>query len=173
MAAVPPDTQGWRPRPATAVPAWSGQGRKPTRPRGLAGDAQPDAVAPLAASWSPACWGRRTLKEGSQGPLVARFAALRGIARREGWPGPAVGLVLRRPRVPGERQTSVRHAPADPALATLVRLSGRRWPMETCGEDGTQDLGMGADEGRGWRGWHHHRTRGILAHVLLARMGLR
>jgi SRSO17 transposase len=41
VAEVPHDTQVWRQRPATAVPAWSGQGRKPTRTRVLAGEATP------------------------------------------------------------------------------------------------------------------------------------
>ena len=73
---------------------------------------------------------RRTIKEGSKGPLVARFAALRVIALREGLPGPEVWLVLRRNLVTGELKTSVSNAPADTPLATLVRLSGMRWPIE-------------------------------------------
>jgi SRSO17 transposase len=45
FAEVPHDTQVWRQRPATAVPTWSGQGRKPTRTRVLAGDTKPAEVA--------------------------------------------------------------------------------------------------------------------------------
>jgi SRSO17 transposase len=169
FAEVPHDTQVWQHRPATAVPPWAGQGRKPTRIRVLAGEAQPDAVALLAAAWPPDRWVQRTIKEGSKGPLVARFAALRVIARREGLPGPEVWLVLRRNLVTDELKTSLCHAPADTPLATLVRLSGMRWPIETCFEDGKQCLGMGDDEVRGWRGWHHHMTLCILAHFFLVR----
>jgi hypothetical protein len=79
-------------------------------------------------------------------------------------------LVLRRNRLAGELKTDVCHAPADTPLATLVRLSGMRWPIETCFEDGKQYLGMGDDEVRSWRGWHHHMTRCILAHFFLVRM---
>src|SRR5262245_49199038 len=50
FAEVPHDTQVWRQRPATAVPPWSGRGRKPTRTRRQAGEAEPEAVALLAAS---------------------------------------------------------------------------------------------------------------------------
>jgi SRSO17 transposase len=168
VAEVPHDTHVWRQRPATAVPAWSGQGRKPTRTRVLAGEAQPDAVAQLAA-WRPAHrWMRRTIKEGRQGPLVARVVAL-----REGVPGPEVWLVLRRNPVTGELKASLCNAPADTPLATLVRLSGMRWPIETGFEDGKQYLGMGDDEVRGWRGWHHHMTRCLLAHGFLVRACLR
>ena len=173
LAEVPHDTQVWRHRPATAVPAWSGQGRKPTRTRVPTGEGQPDTVTSLAASLAPDCWVRRTIKEGSKGPLVARFAALRVVALREGMPGPEVWLVLRCHLGTGELKTSVRNAPADTPLAALVRLSGRRWPIETCCEDGKQYVGMGDDEVRGWRGWHHPMTLCILAHFFLVRICLK
>jgi SRSO17 transposase len=173
FAEVPHDTQVWRQRPATAVPAWSGQGRKPTRTRVRAGEAKPAEVAHVAASRPADRWVRRTIKEGSKGPLVARFAALRVVAVREGLPGPEVWLVLRRNRLTGELKTYLCNAPADTPLATLVRLSGMRWPIETCFEDGKQYLGMGDDEGRSWRGWHHHMTLCILAHGFLVRACLR
>ena len=99
--------------------------------------------------------------------MVADFAALRAIGARGGLPGPEVWLVLRRNVVTGELKTYLSHAPAATSLPTLVRLSGRRWPIETCFEDGQQYLGMGDYEVRSWRGWHHHRTRCLLAHVFL------
>ena len=110
------------------------------------------------------------MKEGSKGPLVADCATVRVIARREGLPGPEVWLVLRRNAQTGDLKTSVSNAPADTALPRLVRLSGMRWPMETCFEDSKQSLGMGDDEVRSWRGWHHHMTFCILAHGFLVRV---
>jgi SRSO17 transposase len=169
FAEVPHDTQLWRQRPATGVPSWSGQGRKPTRRRVLTGEAEPEAVAPLAAALPADRWRRHTIKEGSKGPLVARFAAMRVIAVREGLPGPEVWLVLRRNVLTGELKTYLSNAPADTLLTTLVRLSGMRWPIETCFEDGKQYLGLGDYEVRSWRGWHHHMTLGILAHFFLVR----
>jgi SRSO17 transposase len=173
FAEIPHDTQVWHHRPATAVPPWAGQGRKPTRRRVLAGEAPPDAVALLAAAVPPDRWVQRTIKEGRKGPLVAHFAALRVIAMREGLPGPEVWLVLRRNLATDELKTYLCNAPADIPLATLVRLSGMRWPIETCFEDGKQYLGLGDYEVRGWRGWHHHMTLCILAHFFLVRMCLR
>ena len=146
-AEVPHDTQVWRQRPATAVPPWSGQGRKPTCTRVLAGEAQLEEVAQLAA-------------------------ALRVIEVREGLPGPEVWLVLRRNLLTGELKTYLSNAPIDTPLATLVWLSGMRWPIETCFEDGKQYVGMGDYEVRGWRGWHHHMTLCILAHFFLVRVCL-
>ena len=173
FAEVPHDTQVWQHRPATAVPPWAGQGRKPTRTRVLAGEAQLEKVAQLAAALPADRWTQHTIKEGSKGPLVARFAALRVIAGRGGLPGPAVWLVVRRNLLTGELKTYLSNAPIDMPLATLVRLSGMRWPIETCFEDGKQYVGMGDDEVRGWRGWHHHMTLCILAHFFLVRACLR
>jgi SRSO17 transposase len=173
FAEVPHDTQVWRQRPATAVPPWAGQGRKPTRPRVLTGEAQLAEVAQLAAALPADRWTRHTIKEGSKGPLVARFAMLRVIAVRGGSPGPEVWLVLRRHELTGELKTYLSNAVADMPLTTLVRLSGMRWPIETCFEDGKQYLGMGDYEVRGWRGWHHHMTLCILAHFFLVRVCLR
>jgi hypothetical protein len=43
-------------------------------------------------------------------------------------------LVLRRPMETGELKTYLCHAPRDTALATQGRMSGMRWPIETCFE---------------------------------------
>jgi hypothetical protein len=61
--------------------------------------------------------------------MVADCATLRVIAVREGVPGPEVWLVLRRNALTGALKTYLRNAPAAIALLTLVRLSGRRWPI--------------------------------------------
>jgi SRSO17 transposase len=173
LAEVPHDTQVWQQRPATAVPAWSGQGRKPTRARLVKGAPAAKSVVAVAESLPPERWSRQTIKEGRKGPLVADFAAMRVIAVRDGLPGPEVWLVLRRNVLTGELKTYLSHAPTATPLKTLVRLSGMRWPIETCFEDSKQSLGMGDYEVRSWRGWHHHMTRCILAHFLLVRVRLR
>jgi SRSO17 transposase len=172
LAEVPHDTRVWRQRPATRLPTWLGQGRPPTRVRVLEGAPEPRAVAQLAAALPAASWRRRTIKEGSKGPLVAEFAAVRVIAVRDGLPGPEVWLLLRRHPLTGELKTYLSNAPAKTSLATLLRQSGMRWPIETCFEDGKQYLGMGAYEVRSWRGWHHHMTLVILAHFFLVRVQL-
>jgi SRSO17 transposase len=104
-AEVPPDPRGWPQRPATGLPSWSGQGRPPTRGRLLAGEPESITVAQLAARLPAKGWRRRTLKAGSQGPLVARFARVWVTAGREGLPGPEVWLVLRQRVVTGELKT--------------------------------------------------------------------
>ena len=95
--------------------------------------------------------------------LVLMFAMLPLI----GW------RVVRRHPLTGELKPSLRHAPGARTLATLGRLSGRRWPIETCGADGKPSLGMGDEAGRGWRGWPHPLPLCMLAHFLPVRGGLR
>ena len=95
------------------------------------------------------------------------------IGVREGLPGPAVWLILRRNEQTGELKTSLSNAPPDTPLTTLVRMSGMRWPIEICFADGKQYLGLGDYEVRSWRGWHHHMTLCILAHFFLVRLQCR
>jgi SRSO17 transposase len=172
FAEVPQDTRVWCERPATAVPAWSGRGRKPSRERLVAGTPAARDVAELAAELPTSAWSRQIIKEGSQGPLVADFALLRVIAVRDGLPGPQVWLVLRR-TLDGELKTYLCNAPAATNQARLIRASGMRWPIETCFESGKQYLGMGDYEVRSWRGWHHHMTLVIVALSFLVRLQCR
>jgi SRSO17 transposase len=169
FAEVPHDTRVWRQRPETAVPQWSGWGRKPTRARLCPGQAEAEEVKAVAASLPSAQWSRQLIKEGSKGPLVADFAVSRVVAVRDGLPGPEVWLVLRRNLETWELKTYVCNAPTATSLKTLARLSGMRWPIETCFEEGKQYLGLGHYEVRSWRGWHHHMTLCLLAHFFLVR----
>ena len=113
------------------------------------------------------------LKEGTKGPLIADFTALRVTAVRDGLPGPDVWLVFRRNVSTGEIKFYLCNAPVEIPLSTLVRLSGMRWPIEPCFEEGKQHLGLGDYEVRTWKGWHHHMTLCILAHHLLVRVRLK
>ena len=172
-AEVPHDTRVWLARPATSIPPWSGRGRPPTRVQVVAAAPAPQTVAELAAALPASAWSRQLIKEGSKGPLVADCAALRVVAVRDGLPGPDVWLVLRRNGETGELKTYLSNAPTDTPLAELVRVSGMRWPIERCFEEGKQQLGLGDYEVRSWRGWQHHMTLCILAHFFLVRLQCR
>ena len=173
FAEVPHDTHVWQARPATAVPEWSGRGRKPTRAQVLDPTVIPDTVVEIAGQLPSHAWSQHVIKEGSQGPLVAEFAFTRVIAVRDGLPGPEVWLVLRRSLTDGELKTYLCNAPTATAKARLVRSSGMRWPIETCFEISKQELGMGDYELRSWRGWHHHMTLVILALSFVVRLQCR
>jgi len=170
FAEVPHDTQVWQARPATAVPDWSGRGRKPTRERVVADAPAPQTVAALAHRLPANAWSQQLIQEGSQGPQVAEFALVRVSAVRDGLPGPEVWLVLRRSLTDGELKTYLCNAPAAIPQQRLVRTSGVRWPIEICFATGKQELGMGDYEVRSWRGWHHHLTLVIVALAFLVRV---
>jgi SRSO17 transposase len=172
-AEVPHDTCVWLDRPGTCVPKWSGRGRKPTRERLVAGASDPQSVVAVAASLSITNWTRHTIKEGSKGPIVADFAALRVVTVRDHLPGPDVWLIFRRAVSTGKLKVYLSNAPMKTPLSTLVRLSGMRWPIESSFEEGKQLVGMGHYQVRSWTGWHHHMTMCILAHFFLVRLKLR
>lgn len=173
FAEVPHNTRVWRTRPDTAVPAWSGHGRKPTKERLLPGQPESEEVAAIAADLPESVWSRQTIKEGSKGPMVADFACLRVVACRDSLPGPNLWLVLRRQPNSNELKCYLSNAPINTPLDTFVWLSGMRWPLETCFEEGKQEIGLGDYQMRSWTGWHHHMTLCILAHFFLVRLKLR
>jgi SRSO17 transposase len=173
FVAVPHSTRVWEERPATHIPPRRGRGRRPHRERLVEGAPKARTVLEVATALPTEAWTRQTIKEGSQGPMVAEFAALRVVAVRDTLPGPDVWLVLRRQSETGELKTSLGNAPVDITLEKLVPMSGMRWPIETCFEDSKPLLGMGDYAVRSWTGWHHHRTLIILAHFFVVRMSLR
>jgi SRSO17 transposase len=174
LAEVDKDTRLWLTRPQTAVPRpKSNRGRKPTRRQLLEGAPTAQSVTQIAADLPPSAWSRHPIKEGSKGPIVADFACLPAVAVRHGLPGPAVWLVLRRDLNDGQLKFFLSNAPLETPLATLVWLSGMRWPVESCFEHGKQELGLADYQVRSWTGWHHHMTLCILAHFFLVRMQLR
>jgi SRSO17 transposase len=173
LAEVEPRTRVWLARPKTEIPAGSGQGRPPSRLQLAPQEPEPIAVEQVVAALPVSAWSRHTIKEGSKGPLVAEFAALRVVAVRDTLPGPDVWLVVRRDVTSGECKYFLSNAPADTPLTTFVWLSGLRWPIETCFEDGKQEIGLGDYQVRSWTGWHHHMTLCILAHFFLVRLQLR
>jgi len=170
---VPHTTRGWEERPATHIPPWGGRGRRPQRERLVEGAPEARTVREMAGALPAEAWTRQTIKEGSQGPRVADFAARRVLAVRDTLPGPAVWVGLRRHIETGELQTYRCNAPVDTALAKLVQMSGMRWPIATCCEDSKQLLGMGDYAVRSWSGWHQQMTLVILAHFFVVRMSLR
>jgi SRSO17 transposase len=170
LAEVPANTSVWLKRPRTEVPPWSGRGRKPTRVHLAEGEPEAQAVSLVAAQLPPKAWHRYTIKEGSKGPIVAEFAALRVINSRNHLPGHQVWLICRRDLLSDEHKFYLSNAPAETALPAFVRVSGLRWPIESCFEEGKQELGLGDYQVRSWLGWHHHMTLCILAYFFLVRI---
>ncbi len=186
LAEVPGMTMVWPLRdPATGTPCAPPRVWVPPTPPGRRGRSfvkermHPEGARPVRVDTlfrhSPAhAWRRYRILEGSKGPLVAEFAAVRALTTRHGLPGPEVWVLVRRAVGESGAEPDVKiylsNAPADTLLAELVRVSGMRWPIESCFEEGKSEVGLDHYELRSWPGWHHHMTLVILAHHFLVRM---
>lgn len=174
------DTDGWRyvlqvpldlevfTLPATlTLEQRGGRGRKRQRPRLAAGSPRPIPVGTVLAQWDAAAWTTLTVGEGAQGPLTYHVAALRVWESRDGLPGRACWLVLRRNQDGSEGRCYVSNAPVEVGLWTLARVSSNRWPIETEFQIDKGELGMDEYEVRSWQGWHHHMVLSLLAGAFL------
>jgi SRSO17 transposase len=173
LAEVPCDTRVWLSRPKTELPEWTGKGRKPSRKRLKADSAKAQRVDELAHALPETVWHHLSIKEGSKGPMLADFACLKVVSVRNGLPGPDQLLILKRDVFSGDIKYYLSNAAKDTPLEEFARVSSLRWSIESCFEEGKQELGMGDYQRRSWTGWHHHMTLVILAHFFLVRLKLR
>ena len=174
FAEVPASTKVWEGEPPVEPAGVGPRGRPRKHPRVAAGVARAEEVRQIAARLPARAWQRATIKEGSKGPIEADFAGVRVTRARRGRPGLAGWLIVRRSLTETpEVKYFLSNAPASCPQATLVRVSGLRWPVETALEEAKGELGMDHYETRTWRGWHHHMTQTFLAHHFLVRLRLR
>ncbi len=117
----------------------------------------PGAGLPLTA-WQTTLWRNGTKKK-----LASPFAAVpvgpanRDFERSE--PLPEQWRLIEWPKQEAHpAKYWLRNLAADTSLATLVATANRRWIIERHYEELKQELGLGHDKGRGWRGFHHHAT---------------
>jgi len=137
----------------------------PPRPVEVQPAAQP--VRGVAAALRPTRWTTVTVADGAQGPRTHRFAALRVRESRDGVPGRACWLVLRRDLDGSEPKFYLSNAPEDAPLAALARVGATRWTVETEFQTSKGLVGLDEYEVRSWPGWHHHITLCLLANAFL------
>ena len=161
-------TQIWRRHPAVIIPPWSGRGRKPTKQRLKTPSNRAYRVDEVLTRLPKTAWVRRTVKEGSKGPIVCDFAFVRVTECRQGLPGSRVWLIIRRNVAnPSAVKFYFSNAPEAIAALELVRMRGMRWPVELSFAESKTELGMDQYETRSWQGWQHHLTLVMLAHHFL------
>jgi SRSO17 transposase len=143
LVAIPSETRCWLQRPWTAEKRYRYQGEARAKRVVVAPDRAPSTVAALAANLPAASWYRRKVSEGTQGPIEYEFARQRVTLCKEGLPDRTVWLVIK--RTMGTEPTYSYYssnAPASTPLRTFVWLSGLRWAVEQCFEEGKTELGM-------------------------------
>jgi hypothetical protein len=135
---------------------------------------KPMTVQELAKNINDYFWYRRTVSEGTKGPIVYEFTRRRVILAAAGLPQKAVWLLIRR-NLGDDRQYSffISNASSSTSLKTLVWLSGLRWAIEQCFEETKTELGMDHYEVRKFPGWQHHMLTCMLAHFFLWHLKIR
>jgi SRSO17 transposase len=167
LVAIPSETRCWLQRPRTADKHYRYKGEARAK-RVVEPDSAPCMVATVAASLPAASWYRRKVSEGTKGPIMYEFARQRVTLCKEGLPARTVWLVIKRTVGAAPSYAyAISNAPASTPLSTLVWLSGLRWAVEQCFEEGKTELGMNHYEVRKYAGWHHHMLMTMLAHFFL------
>jgi SRSO17 transposase len=168
FVAIPSETRCWLQRPQTEEKCYTSRGEARAKRVVVAATPAPCSVAAVAASLPASSWHERTGSEGTQGPITYAFARQRVTLGKEGLPERTVWLVIK--RTLGDEPTysyAISNAPASTPLRTFVWLSGVRWAVEQCFEEGKTELGMAHYEVRKYPGWHHHILTTMLAHFFL------
>lgn len=129
-------------------------------------------VGTLAAEVPAECWQRVSAGDGAKGPRWYDWTVtMLNSPEPQQW---RRWLLIRRSI---EDQTDVAYylcgAPADTALAELVRVAGSRWAVEECFETAKGEVGLDQYEVRSWAGWYRHMTLALFAQALLAVIRLR
>ncbi len=170
---VPVNTRVWLRTPPVQPPGPGLLSRPRLHPRVAPSAPRPLELRALATQLPRSAWQRRTIKEGSRGPIEADFAFARVTAVRNSLPGPRVWATFRRALAdPTEIKCYLSNAPSHCPPAELVRVTGLRWPIETALEEGKGEVGQDHYETRSWLGWHHHMLQSFQAHLFLMRLRL-
>jgi SRSO17 transposase len=174
LVAIPSETRCWLQRPRIEDKRYRYQGEVRSKRVVADPDSAPSMVATLAARLPASSWYRRKVSEGTKGPITYEFARQRVTLCKDGLPDRTVWLVLK--RTLGAEPSyayAISNAPESIPLSTLVWLSGLRWAVEQCFEEGKTELGMDHYEIRTYAGWHHHMLTTMLAHFFLWHLKLR
>jgi SRSO17 transposase len=168
LVAISSETRCWLQRPQTADRCYTYKGEARSKRVVVGPEHAPRTVAALAANLPASCWYQRKVSEGTKGPIVYVFARQRVPLCKEGLPERTVWLVIKRTLGADPVYSyAISNAPASTPLRTLVWLSGVRWAIEQCCEEGKTELGMAHYEVRKYPGWHHHMLTTMLAHFFL------
>jgi SRSO17 transposase len=168
FVAIPADARCWLQAPRTTEQVYRYKEEVRSKRVVVAPDTAPCSVAALAARLPASRWYRRQVSEGTKGPIVYEFARQRVTLCKDGLPERTVWLVIK--RTLGAEPTYsyyISNAPASMSLRIFVWLSGLRWAIEQCFEEGKTELGMAHYEVRKYPSWHHHMLTTILAHFFL------
>ncbi len=174
LVAIPADTRCWLHGPVMQTHSYRYRGQPRTKRIVTPKDSHPPTVEMIAKRLPETCWYRRTVSEGTKGPIIYEFTKRQVTLCREGIPDRAVWLVLK--RTIGAEPSYwyyISNAPLSTRLPTFVWLSGVWWAIEQGFEEAKTELGMDHYEVRKHPGWQHHMLICMLAHFFLWHVKIR
>ena len=165
FADIPNNTLVFRERPIHFIPAYSGKGRKPTRPKT---EFLPIHVKSFVDD-DEIPWNNVVLGIGAKGPIVARDKIIRVTEVRDDFSGQDVWLYIRK-----LEDNSIKYAlcnePADSAPEIIRKPALMRWSIEQCFNECKDHLGMDQYEVRSWPGWRRHILITLIAHLFVNKL---
>ncbi|MCX5822757.1 MAG: transposase [Deltaproteobacteria bacterium] len=174
LVALPRDTLCWLQDPATMDKTYRYTGEKRTKRILAETEKKTITFDKIARGTNDYFWYRRTVSEGTKGPVIYEFMKRRVVLCKEGQPDRTVWLIVRRTLGEGATYSYfISNAGRSTPLKTFVWLSGVRWAIEQCFEEAKSDLGMDHYDVRKFPGWRHHMLTCMLAHFFLGHMRIR
>ena len=152
-------------RPDTAVPAYSGRGRMPTKEKP---EFEPRKVSEIAED-SEFPWNDVVLGIGAKGPVFAKDKCIQVIEVRDCLPGKDIWLYIRKLEN-GELKYALCNAPLDSPLDEIRKPALMRWSIEQCFKECKKYLGMDHYEARSWNAWHRHTLFTFMAHLFIVKL---
>ena len=174
FVSVGADTRCFMAQPMTVTKQYKYKGETRTKTVLSSEENTPITVKEIARNINNYFWYRRTVSEGTKGPITYEFTKRRVILSNNGLPQKTIWLIIRRTLSNNpEYDYFISNAPASTRLKTFVWLSGLRWAIEQCFEETKGELGMDHYEVRKFMGWHHHILVCMLAHFFLWHLKIR
>jgi SRSO17 transposase len=151
----------------TALPAYAGKGRRPTRPW--------HSVQAWSQAVDAAVWQRIDVRDGAKGPLVVEMVKRRVVSRNHRrQQGDEELLTVIRYRDRDQDQVVkvdyyLSNADPETSLEELARVAKAEHRIEECLQRSKSEAGLADYEVRNWSGWQHHQTLSLLATWFLVR----
>ena len=121
------------------------------------------ATAAALARLVPArCWETRSCGRGCKGHRDYQWALVAASSPRH-WL-----LIRRKISDPADLAFFYCHAPGLVSLSILIKVAGKRWPVEECFQQGKGQAGLDQHQVRLWHSFHRHTVLSMCALALLA-----
>lgn len=163
LLGVHADLLVWPRRPELRAESYSYRGEARRKSVLRHPDKRPRTVLLLAKETPDCFWYRRTVSEGTKGPITYEFCRRKVTVARDGLPWKTLWLLMKRSLDDTPKYWFyLCNAPDNSRLPLFVWLSGLRWAIEQAFEEAKSEVGLDQYEVRKYAGWYHHMTVAML-----------